>query len=277
MKTGVKILIFFLICISGVCNAQREVTPVVTDDKKPETPTLHYYDKHGNALKEPVLFLATLDTVASVKSNAAPLYPRLHALDFGLNFMDAIFVAAGQHYGGADLRASLSMWNWLFPTIELGLGGARYKPSGLNYTYKGNPSPYLKIGADYNFLYKSNPDYRLLVGLRGGFSSFSYSLADVTVSDSYWDNTVNFSIPGQHATAFYGELLAGISVKIINRFSLAWSLRYRFMFHCTDGTRSRPWYIPGFGSRSNKFGATLSLIYTLPLSGHPTEESHEEK
>lgn len=44
--------------------AQRKVTPVETDDNKVEKPRLHYYDKHGNRLDEPVEFITEPDTVA---------------------------------------------------------------------------------------------------------------------------------------------------------------------------------------------------------------------
>lgn len=245
--------------------AQREVTPVESDDKKPLAPTLHYYDKHGKPLDEPVLFLATLDTIDTKKAGAAPIYPRLHAVDLGINVMDGILAIAGQRYGGADLWASLSMWNWLFPTLEAGVGGAHNRPDGLNYTYKGKPAFYAKIGADYNFLYKSNPQYRILAGFRAGFSSFSWTLADVTINDPYWGQTASFDITGQRGTAFYGELAAGIRVNIWRRLSLGWSFRYRFMFTCSEGTESRPWYVPGYGARDNHFGATMSLIYTIPI------------
>lgn len=245
--------------------AQRTVTPVESDDKKPEAPTLHYYDKHGNLLDEPVLFLATLDTVPSAKVNARPLYPRLYAVDCGLNFMDGILAIAGQQYGGADLWASLSLWNWLFPTIEAGVGGARMAPQGGNFTYKGNPSLYARVGADYNFLYKSNPDYKLMAGLRAGFSSFSYSLTDITVNDSYWGQTAHFSLPSQTSTALWGEILAGIRVNIARAWGLGWTFRYRFMFSCSESDTSRPAYVPGYGARDNHLGVTMSVIYTIPL------------
>ena len=51
-------------------SAQKKITPVDTDPTKPPQPVLHYYDKHGNPLEEPVLFLADLDTVTNVKSVA---------------------------------------------------------------------------------------------------------------------------------------------------------------------------------------------------------------
>ncbi|MCM1319340.1 MAG: DUF6048 family protein [Muribaculaceae bacterium] len=271
-----KVLTFILLTLVSVCGAMaqnpREVTPVESDDKKPAGPTLHYYDKHGEALDEPVLFLATLDTVPTTKVNARPVYPRLTALEFGINFADGIMAIAGQKYGGADITASLSMWNWLFPTVELGMGGAKTTPDGMNFTYKGSPAVYAKIGADYNFLYKSNPDYRLFVGLRAGFSHFSWSLSDVTIGDPYWGETNTLGINGQSTTAAYGELLAGLRVRLYKQWSLGWSFRYRFMFTCKDADLSRPWYVPGYGARDNHFGFTLSVSYTLPLSTPPSPQ-----
>ena len=58
--------------------AQKKVTPVDNDPNKPDQPTLHYYDKHGNQLEEPVLFLSQLDTITKVKSG--PVYPLLDAV-----------------------------------------------------------------------------------------------------------------------------------------------------------------------------------------------------
>lgn len=274
---------FILACAVALpVRAQRNVTPVESDDKKPAAPTLHYYDKHGNPLDEPVLFLATLDTVKTEKTDAGPAYPRLHAIDFGVNFADGILAIAGQHYGGADVWASLSMWNRLFPTVELGVGGAKDTPDDLNYTYKGSPAFYARLGADYNFLHKSSPAYKLLLGVRAGFSSFSYTLSDITVNNPYWGQASHFTLPSQGATALWGELLAGIRVNIVKAWSLGWTFRYKFMFTCTEAGSSRPWYVPGYGIRDSHFGITMSLIYTLPLgkdikNGSAVEASESSK
>lgn len=267
--------------------AQRTVTPVETDDKKPAQPTLHYYDKHGKPLDEPVLFLATLDTVSAKKTNSGPIYPKLSALSVGLNFWDGIMAIAGQKYGGADLWAELSLWNWLSPVAEIGIGGANRTPDGNNYTYKGKAAFYAKLGFNYNFLYKSSPDYQVFAGFRAGFSHFSFDLNDITVSSGYWDQSQKFSLTGFSSSAFYGEALAGIKVKIAGPISMGWSVRYRFLFHSkpanlkavvsstgapfnpsqlSNGAEATPWYIPGYGSRDTHFGFTFSVIYTLPLN-----------
>lgn len=245
--------------------AQRQVTPVETDDKKPPSPTLHYYDKHGELLKEPVLFLAELDTATNTSVAARPIYPRLHAIDFGLNFFDGILAIAGQKHGGADIWASLSMWNWLFPTVEAGIGIAHNTPNPGNFTYKGKPSPYFKIGADYNFLYKSNPDYRVMLGVRAAYSPFSFDVENITIDSPYWDESSNISLSGCKSQALWGEVLAGLKVNIWRHWSLGWTFRYHFLFGDPENDRANPWYIPGFGAKNSKINVTFSLIYTLPL------------
>ena len=120
-----------LICLLGfvlcfiTADAQKKITPVDNDPEKPTQPVLHYYDKHGNPLEEPVLFLADLDTVTNVKS--APVYPLLYSANIGFNFFDAIMMLAGQKHGSFDLQASLSLHNWFEPVVELGLGKRQRK------------------------------------------------------------------------------------------------------------------------------------------------------
>lgn len=242
--------------------AQKKITPVDNDPTRPRQPVLHYYDKHGNPLEEPVLFLADLDTVK--KAGPKPVYPLLHSVSVGVNFFDGVMMLAGQKHASFDVWAELSLHNWIQPVIELGIGYADNKPEEGNFHYKGKPSFYGKLGVNYNFLYKSNPDYQVHLGLRGGFSSFSYEITDITINSSYWDQSNNFSILNQKAHALYGEVLGGIKVKIWKGISMGWDFRYRFKFKSSKGSNSDPWFIPGYGTTSS-VGASFSLIYTLPF------------
>ncbi len=124
--------------------AQRKVTPVETDDNKVEKPRLHYYDKHGNRLDEPVEFITEPDTVA--KPSSAPKYPLLNSMSFGVNFFDAVMLAAGQKHASFDVWADLSLHNWFFPVVEAGVGFAKSTPQLGNFTYTGKPSFYAKVG-----------------------------------------------------------------------------------------------------------------------------------
>lgn len=280
--TLILILSFFSIL---PCVAQRKATPVENDEKKPPSPTLHYFDKHGKPLDEPVLSLATLDSTDNKNTSAPTIYPRFSELNVGINFFDGITAIAGSHCGGADIWASAGMWNRLFPTVEIGIGAADKQPEGNNYTYKGKPSLYAKIGADYNFLYKGNPDYQLLGGLRCGFSSFGFSLENISVSSDYWDESRQFSIDGQRSAAVYGEALLGLKVRLWKNFAMGWSVRYRFMLHNATvnvkegdaqgplpyGAELTPWYVPGFGPRTSHLGFTFSVVYTLPMYKAPKD------
>lgn len=259
IASAVAAILTFAIPVS----AQKKITPVDNDPKKPRQPVLHYYDKHGNPLEEPVLFLADLDTVK--KAGPQPVYPLLQSVIVGANFFDAVMLIAGQKHASIDLWAELSLHNWVQPVIEAGIGFADSNPEDGNYHYKGKPSFYTKIGVNYNFLYKSDPAYQFHLGLRGGWSAFRYDITDITINSDYWHQTNSFSISKQKAHALYGEVLAGLKVKIWNNFSMGWDFRYRFKFKSSNGSNSTPWFIPGYGA-SSPISASFSVIYTIPLS-----------
>lgn len=271
--TSFIITVLSIVFLGFPCLAQKKITPVDKDPTKPRQPVLHYYDKHGNALEEPVLFLADLDTVAKVKPG--PVYPLLYSLSIGANFFDGVMLLAGQKHASFDMWASLSLHNWFEPVVELGVGIADNHPVDGNYHYIGKPSLYGKLGINYNFLYKSNPDYQVYFGLRGCFTSFKYDITDITINSSYWDQSNNFSINNQRAKAIYGEVLGGLKVQIWKNISMGWSLRYKFKGKVSHASNSTPWFIPGYGTSS--LGATFSLIYTLPLDkGKNKKEIPEE-
>lgn len=265
MKRFCFVIMYIFCLVVSISAQQREITPVDVDDKKPKQPVMHYYDKHGNPLKEPVMFYSELDTILKEKKKFSD-YPLLNALSLGVNVWDPIMFVAGQKYGGIDVWADLSIHNSFFPIVEFGVGVADDKPENGNYRYKGKPSFYGEIGLNYNFFRKSNSDYQLYLGVRGGFSSFKYDITDITINSPYWSQTNQLEILDQHATAIYGEAVVGIKVKIWKAFSMGWSFRYHHLFKCNDAPNSSAWYIPGFGTRNSKLGATFSLIYTIPLS-----------
>lgn len=253
----------------GLGDLGSNISSVENNDNKPPQPILHYYDKHGNPLKEPVLFLAELDTVTQVKSG--PVYPLLNAVSIGANFFDGVMLVCGQKHAGFDLWADLSLHNWFFPVLEMGVGYADNKPEEGNFHYKSKPSLYTKIGLNYNFLYKSDPAYQVFLGLRAGFSHFSYDITGITVTSPYWQQSQGFDILNQKASVFYGEALAGIKVKIWKNLSMGWNLRVHFKMHSSTPANSVPWYVPGYGT-NGLLGVSFSLIYTLPFHhSHPEE------
>lgn len=262
--SGRAILRCFLVLLlfAGVGNniAAQDITPVDVDTKKPEQPRLHYYDKHGNKLEEPVYFLAEVDTVQ--KTGPSSPWPLFNGVTVGVNFFDAAMLIARQSFASFDLNAAVSLHNWFFPTLECGVGFAKNHEEGTAMVYRTHPSPYVKIGIDYNFLYKSTPDYMAGLGIRCGWSRPKYEITEATVNSDYWGQSSVFNIYNQSVNAWFGEALALVRVKIWKGLSLGWSIRYRFKIKIPDASHSTPWFIPGYGGGS-PLTATFSLSYTF--------------
>ena len=248
-----------LFVMAGKVCAQ-DITPVDIDANKPERPRLHYYDKHGNKLEQPIYFLTDLDTVK--KHSPKSPWPLYNGVSVGFNFFDAAMLIAGQSFASFDFNAAVSLHNWFYPTMEVGLGFSKNHEDGTSLIYRTHPSPYIKIGVDYNFLYKSNPDYWVGLGLRCGWAHAAYEITGATTSSPYWDQTADFNIRNQSVNAWFGEALALIRVKIWREISMGWSVRYRFKMKIPDGSNSTPWFIPGYGGGS-PLTATFSIIYNF--------------
>ena len=191
-------------------------------------------------------------------------YPRLTDLSVGVNFIEPLLMAFGQSYASTDVSATLNMWNRLQPTVELGIGWAHNSPDGMNFTYKCKPSPYFKVGVNYNFLFKNVPDYQAIVGIRLGYSTFGYDVTDARYRNSYWREDIGYSITGERSHALWGEAGVGLKVKLWNRLSMGWMIRYHGIFNYGKNKNSKPWFIPGYGPRSSSLGLSLGIYYTLP-------------
>ena len=202
-------------------------------------------------------------------------YPLLTDLSIGVNFIEPLFMAFGQSYASADVNATLNMWNRVQPTIELGLGWAKTTPEDMNFTYRAKPSPYVKLGANYNFMFKNSPDYQVLAGIRLGYSTFGYDITDVSYHSGYWQEDINYDLKGEHSHALWGEAGVGLKVKLFNQFSMGWMIRYHGIFSYGKNDNSRPWFIPGYGPRGNSLGFSLGISYTLPLHSEKHDISQE--
>lgn len=205
------------------------------------------------------------DSIAAVGGIPKMEYPLWDAVTVGVNLWDPLMRAFGQRFGVLDAWAELSLHNRYKPIVELGLGTANKTPSGMNFHYSSPLSFYFRIGANYNFLFNSNPDYSFFGGLRYGFSPFSYTVDDVTLSDGYWGETSRFNIPAQHATASWMEVVFGLRVKIWGPVSAGWSVKYHSILRESKAKYGKPWYIPGYGSRNGAITGSFSISYTFGL------------
>ncbi|MCM1036745.1 MAG: DUF6048 family protein [Bacteroides sp.] len=199
-------------------------------------------------------------------------FPLVMGVNVGVDIWDPAMRLFGQKYGLTGFTADVNLHNRYFPTFELGLGMARRTPAGQNYTYRSPLSVYFKIGADYNFLYNSNPDYKWFVGLRYGFSPFTWAVDDITLDDPYWGSSARFGIPSQTATAGWGELCMGLRIRLWGNIHAGWMVRFHALLHQSKSPHGEPWYIPGFGARGQALTGSFTISYTIPVNKRRVED-----
>ena len=121
---------------------------------------------------------------------------------------------------------------------------------------------------DYNVFYKKPhlPGY-FTVGLRYGFSSFTYDMQSPDLVDPNWGHT---SIPVTYndvkSNAGWLELVLGMKTQVYKDFYMGFTVRYRARQSMKKHENTEPYYIPGYGrGKTSNFGITYSLSYRLPF------------
>lgn len=285
MKQLLKLLVILLIMPVGAnVYAQRRVNPVKSastgiegkNENKNPADSIDYsklvrsQDTNGNIILVDTITGREVPDTTGMGNQEGQKIPKMekplfYTASVGVDIWDPVMRMFGQSYGLIEFSGELNLHNRYIPVVEIGFGQADYKPDDNNYTYKVPVTPYFRIGANYNFLYNSNPDYMVFAGLRYGWSHFNYEVNDVTLTDSYWQETSTFNLPRQTSNVSYIQVLFGIRVKLFGPISAGWSFRYQSIMHETNATYGKPWYIPGFGSRKASVTGTFSITYTLPL------------
>lgn len=188
-------------------------------------------------------------------------------ITLGANIWGTLMRALGQDHGDADIWAAVNFKNRYIPVVEVGFGQAKTSPDDGNFTYKGKMSLYAKVGMNYNFMASKDPKYQLFAGVRFGASKFKYDITGVSVANGYWSGDAStFDLRDQSSSAIWAEAVAGIQVELFKNFSMGWTVRYNFPFNIKDTENSRPYYIPGYGTRDGHLNISVSIAYTLPLN-----------
>ncbi len=251
------ILLILSALLSHAQSNKGTITPVESDDQAPPKPILHYYDKHGDKLDTPVLYLAELDTASSIRPQSP--YALFNGITIGVNFADAIMSAIGQSHSSYDISAMVSLHNWFFPVVEAGIGWGHHTENNDLFKIKAYPSLYAKVGINYNFLYKSNPAYMGYLGLRFGVSQCKWDKTDILSTNEEGETIYLPNEMDQRCTSLYGEVLAGLKVKVVGPLSLGWNVRYRLGLHSSQG--KSPWFVPGYGT--GPLGFTFNAYLTF--------------
>ena len=167
-----------------------------------------------------------------------------------------------------EIAAEANFGNRLYPAVEFGWAWCNTTDESSGIKYNTN-APYYKVGFNYNFLTtKENPNPKHYVyGLvRVGWTNFKYGVSTPPITDPVWGGSVALDLKDVYGSCLWGEVGAGIKVKIVKGFHMGWSVRYKIRFTEKRGENSRMWYVPGYGiNQSTCFGGTYSLIYDIPI------------
>lgn len=266
MKRLLLLLVVVLVAATTVCGQdtlRRHITPVKPVTNKTLPPARGTDEETIRRFLSGDTLAAAAEARRDSLRKAYTRYPLLTDMTLGFNFIDLPLMAFGQDYASVDVHATLNMWNRLQPVLELGMGWGRTSPDGLNFTYRAKPSPYVKLGANYNFMFKSEPRYQALLGVRLGYSAFRFEVSDIHYQNTYWREDIDLAIDGQHSHALWGEAVAGLRVAIWRQWSLGWTIRYHGLFNYGKNDNAQPWFIPGYGSKRQNIAFTFSVAYTI--------------
>lgn len=166
-------------------------------------------------------------------------------------------------YGQFEAAVRVNLKERFFPTVEVGLGQCDKTDDGTNIHYK-TTAPYLRVGADYNFLRDLRGGNRIYAGLRVGLTDFRYDVTAPALIDPVWHEAVPFTYKDQKGSMIWGELVGGIEAKIWGCFHLGWTARIRLRASQSKGTVGEAWYVPGFGRNgSTRLAATFNVIFDI--------------
>lgn len=166
---------------------------------------------------------------------------------------------------GYSVKADVNLKNTWFPTLEVGYGSYdKTAESGMRCLASGT---YLKIGANKALTYLGDKAENLFyAGAHYGFSSFRYTLDNLSWYDNYWGPNALTTISNQRGIVGWLELTVGVRVQVYGPFALGWSGQYKSTLHVAGGATSDPAYIPGYGENLKPMaGLALHLYYKLPF------------
>ena len=168
----------------------------------------------------------------------------------------------------AEVALEANFGNRLYPIFEFGWGWCNTTDESTGIKYQAN-APYYKAGFNYNFFTnkeKPNPNHYVYGLIRIGWSSFNYDVRTPAITDPVWGGSVALDLKDVDGACLWGEIGAGIKVKIAEWVHMGWSVRCKVRFTEEKGANSNMWYIPGYGT--NKpfvFGGTYNLIFDIPI------------
>lgn len=165
-------------------------------------------------------------------------------------------------YGQVEGAVRVNLRDRYFPTLEVGYGMGEHDSDPMAVMHVKTNAPYFRLGCDVNIARKRHDDYRILVGARYAFTSYTFE-ADAVTTDPVWGTPATYHIEDSGCSCHWLEALFAVDAKMWGPLRMGWSVRYKLKL--TDGTTDHgdPWYVPGYGKHSNTLGATFNIMFEL--------------
>ncbi|MBL7851725.1 MAG: hypothetical protein JNN04_12550 [Cyclobacteriaceae bacterium] len=128
-----------------------------------------------------------------------------------------------------------------------------------------NEGTYWRAGVDVSIL-KKDPDRNMLFfGLRYARSSFSERL-NLTVEDPYF-GTQQYALSNPNASAAWGEIVAGLRVKVWKEFWMGFTSRLKLGLSVRGNGELSTYDVPGYGviGGGSTWGFNYQVFWRIPF------------
>lgn len=192
----------------------------------------------------------------------APQAKLINGFGVGLDLVGPVMKAMGGRFSNMEACARLNLLEKYFPIFELGLGECKREGNEQPSVFKAS-APYFRIGADYCVTKKRNGN-RLLVGLRYGYTNFSYDYQNPKLEDEVYGGTSAINFEGLGGQMHWAEAVVGVETRLWSIVRMGWNVRYKMRLYGDFSQHGEPWFVPGFGKNgSNTWGGSVNIMFDI--------------
>ena len=158
-----------------------------------------------------------------------------------------------------ELSLDVDLYRYFF-NLELGSIDRTQTSGDLSYQNQGF---YYRAGIDINFLHKDPDKSALFFGFRYASATFDDQLDTRITNDFFGDRTKSLS--NDNVRAQWGELTAGLKVKLWKMIWMGYTARFKFGLTVNNDSDLTPHEVPGYGLAQEEtyWGFDYFLIFRL--------------